>query len=133
MVNDLFEFRTVGAGVHDERPARRPGNALGKFQSAVAFPCRGTDQLHHCIGSANLDANRFPFLAPLDFAELSDQMNHRPAYAAIADQGIAAVAQERDDGAVSMQERQDTTQSLVRFDLNEVVCRTADFHRRIAR
>src|SRR5947209_20338196 len=92
LVNDLFEFRTVSAGVHDERPARGPGNARGKFQSPVAFPCRGTDQLRHCIGTANADANRLPFLAPLDSAEHSEQMNRSAAYAAIAYQSIDVVA-----------------------------------------
>ena len=98
-----------------------------------AFSHRGSNDLRHRTGRARLDPNRFAFFPPIDFAEIANQMNHRAAYTAIADQDVAAIAQKKNRSAVAIEQRQRARQRLARLDLNEVVRRAADLHRRIAR
>src|SRR5262245_678654 len=70
-IDDLLEFGAVGASVHKESTANRPGNSFGELQSGTSLAGRFSYQLRNGDGRADSNPNDFILLSPLSLLKRS--------------------------------------------------------------
>src|SRR5215470_20399980 len=71
LIHDLFEFGSIGAGIHHQGSSYGSRNPFGKFQSRIASSDRLAHQLSDNASSACLNPHRLPRIPPLNGFEFA--------------------------------------------------------------